>query len=78
MEPQQNVIEGLSPKDWNAFLDRYLETGTGDINIYYEMNEYQQSVIQEIKKSLKRLSYKYKNETTQHNSTKVKSTEVAI
>jgi len=55
-------MDGLPSKDWNAFLDRYLETGKGETEDYFKMSEEQQRVVQEIKKSLKRISYKYKNE----------------
>ena len=55
-------MEGLSSKDWNAFLDKYLETGKGETEIYFQMSDEQKRVIQEVKRSLKRISYKYQND----------------
>lgn len=49
---------GLAQKDWNASLDRYLNDGTGDTELYQQMNPDQQRVLQEIKKSFKRLQAK--------------------
>jgi hypothetical protein len=50
--------EGLPHKEWNAALDRYLNDGTGDTEAYIAMSPAQQNVIQEIKKSFKRLKAK--------------------
>lgn len=48
---------GLSTKQFNDALDEYLKTGTlkDGTNLYAEMNPQQQSIFQEIKKSLKRI-----------------------
>lgn len=50
--------EGLSTKEWNETLDRYLTDGTGNTEIYFKMSPKQQACIQEIKKSFKRLKVK--------------------
>ncbi|HLH93562.1 MAG TPA: hypothetical protein VKW08_00445 [Xanthobacteraceae bacterium] len=49
------VGSGLAPKDWNRVLDRYL-WGDGSMHSeeYAAMNENQQTIIQEIKRSKKR------------------------
>ncbi len=52
--------EGLPPKEWNAAIDRYLNDGTGDTEQYQKMSPEQQRVLQEIKKSYKRLEAKQK------------------
>lgn len=46
---------GLSQKDFNACLDRYLNDGTGETEVYLAMSPSQQAVIQEIKKAFKRI-----------------------
>lgn len=48
--------EGLSPKDFNQFLDKYLTENTGDLEVYNGMSDAQKAVIQEIKKAFKRLN----------------------
>jgi hypothetical protein len=52
------VKVGLSQKDFNACLDRYLNDGTGETNTYLAMSPAQQAVIQEIKKAFKRIEAK--------------------
>lgn len=47
--------EGVSTKDFNAALDRYLKDGDGETETYIKMNKDQQRVFQEIKKSLRRI-----------------------
>ena len=47
--------EGLSSKEFNQALDRYLSEGTGDAEVYIAMSQEQQGVIQEIKKAFKRI-----------------------
>jgi len=49
-----NASDGLDPKEWRGLLDRYLETGTMDSNLYSEMSPAQRYVVQEIKKSINR------------------------
>ena len=49
---------GLSRIDFNKAIDRYLTDGTGETETYIAMSREQQSVIQEIKKSMARLSSK--------------------
>lgn len=46
--------EGITQKEYNDALDRYLTDNTGDTDLYTRMNKDQQKVFQEIKKSLKR------------------------
>lgn len=48
---------GLEPKAWNAWLDRYLKDQTGDADLYAQMSPEQQNVIQNIKRSIKRIAY---------------------
>lgn len=50
--------EGLDQKEWNWALDKYLETNTGDVDIYMRMSTSQKDIFQEIKRSLKRIEYK--------------------
>lgn len=49
---------GIPTKDFNAALDEYLSEGTGTTETYMKMSKYQQTIIQEIKKSLARLNAK--------------------
>lgn len=49
---------GLSSKDFNTAIDRYLTDGTGETEKYLAMNPAQQACIQEIKKAFKRLEGK--------------------
>ena len=46
---------GLSDKEFNDWLDNYLVNGTGDAGKYAEMSPEQMNVIQQIKKSTKRI-----------------------
>ncbi len=46
---------GLETKDFNSALDKYLKDGTGETEVYMQMNDKQKYVFQEIKKSLKRI-----------------------
>ena len=41
---------------WNKFLDNYLINGTMSASDYEELNEMQVLIVQEIKKSLKRIN----------------------
>jgi hypothetical protein len=50
--------EGLPPKEWNKALDTYLETNKMDGEAYEKMSQFQKDVIQEIKRSIKRIDYK--------------------
>lgn len=54
---------GLPDKDFNSFLDTYLESNTGDVNVYNKMSKEQQDVIQTIKRSVKRIEYKTRDVT---------------
>lgn len=47
--------DGLSEKDFNAFLDTYLFDGTGSSDVYAAMSKTQQEFIQTLKRSLKRI-----------------------
>lgn len=51
---------GLEPKEFNKALDRYLNEGTGETEVYLKMSKEQQMVFQEIKKSIKRTEAKNK------------------
>lgn len=53
---------GLPPKEWNLWLDTYLKTKTGDADKYAAMSAEQQRVIQEIKRSVKRITYHEEDE----------------
>lgn len=46
---------GLPPKEYNAFLDQYINDGTGNLETYNLMSKDQQAVIQELKKAFKRI-----------------------
>lgn len=48
--------EGLSPKDWNRALDEYLGQNKMSVELYEGMSERQRLLINEIKKSFKRLA----------------------
>lgn len=52
------VKVGLPAKEFNAALDRYLNDGTGETEVYLAMSPAQQAVIQEIKKAFKRIEAK--------------------
>lgn len=52
------VQTGLSTKDFNDCLDRYLNDGTGETEKYMAMSPQQQAVIQEVKKAFKRIEAK--------------------
>ena len=47
---------GLDDKEWRKALDGYLTLNTLPSEVYERMNDSQRGVIQEIKKSIKRLS----------------------
>ena len=47
---------GLDPKEWNRALDGYLTVGNCPSDVYERMNDEQKRVMQEIKKSLKRIN----------------------
>lgn len=55
--------EGLETKVFNASLDEYLTTNElrDGANLYKQMSPSQQSVFQEMKKSLKRIKSKHEN-----------------
>jgi hypothetical protein len=50
-----NSIPGLDSKTWNICFDKYLKTNTLDSDNYEKMNDIQRQIIQEIKKSVKRI-----------------------
>lgn len=54
------VGNGLESKEWNKALDTYLETNKIHPDLYLRMDREQQNVIQEIKRSIKRIEYKNK------------------
>jgi hypothetical protein len=47
---------GLSRDEFNDCLDEYLSENTGSTEMYLKMSKEQQTIIQEIKKALKRLN----------------------
>lgn len=51
---------GLLEAEFNVFLDKYLETSKGDVNVYNEMSKPQQDIIQTLKRAFKRIEYKNK------------------
>lgn len=64
-EPVNPAVQvGLDDKTWRTVLDKYLTDNTMHHEEYFAMNAEQQRIIQEIKKSLKRLVAK---EITAHN-----------
>lgn len=46
---------GIEPKAFDEFLDKYLSDNTGNLETYQSMDSEQQAVIQTIKRSLKRI-----------------------
>ena len=57
-EPISQLEEGLPHKEWNDVLDRYLIENIIDGNLYLQLNDAQRYVIQELKKSFKRIKSK--------------------
>lgn len=51
---------GLTPKEWNDCLDGYLFEGTMSVDCWERMDEFQISVIGEIKKAKSRKSMRCK------------------
>jgi polyhydroxyalkanoate synthesis regulator phasin len=51
-------LTDIDSKEWNSTLDRYLSTNTMEADIYARMSDKQKNIIQEIKRSVKRLEYK--------------------
>lgn len=49
-------LEGLDQKEWNTALDGYLTLNTMPSEVYERMSDKQRGLIQEIKKSIKRLA----------------------
>ena len=47
---------GISQDEFNDCLDEYLSKGTGSTEKYLAMSKEQQTIIQEIKKSFKRIN----------------------
>ena len=56
--------EGLERKEWNDVLVKYLLGNPLTSDEYERMNAYQATVIQEVKRAIKRINYK--NENNQH------------
>ena len=54
--PSTPPPEGLDQKEWNQALDGYLTLNTMPSEVYERMSDKQRGLIQEIKKSIKRLS----------------------
>lgn len=55
---KQIYSTGLNAKEFNQALDRYVSEGTGETETYIAMSDEQKRVIQELKKSFKRLESK--------------------
>lgn len=51
---------GLEDKEFNAWLDKYILTQTGNADKYAEMNVEQMNIIQSLKKSVARIKSKQK------------------
>jgi hypothetical protein len=51
---------GLDDKEWRSTLDRYLEKGDFDSNVYERLSPRQTDIIQELKRAFKRIEYKLK------------------
>ena len=49
--------EGLPTKEFNALLDRYLRDGDVVADDYARLNKEQNTIIQAIKRSIKRINY---------------------
>lgn len=47
----------MERKEWNKVLDKYLSTNKLHVEEYLALNEIQTAIIQELKKSFKRLKY---------------------
>lgn len=56
--------DGLDHKEWNNVLDKYLVENVLDSDEYERMNGYQATVIQEIKKAIKRIKAKQNENDT--------------
>lgn len=54
--PKASPEEGLDQKEWNTALDGYLTLNTMPSEVYERMSLKQKGLIQEIKKSIKRLA----------------------
>lgn len=54
--PPTSPEEGLDQKEWNTALDGYLTLNTMPSEVYERMSLKQKGLIQEIKKSIKRLA----------------------
>lgn len=54
--PPTSPEEGLDQKEWNTALDGYLTLNTMPSEVYERMSLKQKGLIQEIKKSIKRLN----------------------
>lgn len=54
-----NSEPGLPEKEYNAWIDRYLSSGTGDTDSYAQMNDEQTRCVQTIKRSINRQKRKH-------------------
>ena len=50
------MTSNMLRKDWNNLLDKYMQTGKMLSEEYENLNEIQVALIQELKKSLKRIN----------------------
>lgn len=52
----------MERKGWNKVLDHYLSQNTMSSEDYENLNEIQRAIIQEVKKAIKRITSKLKND----------------
>lgn len=55
---------GLSDKEFNIWLDKYLMSQEGDGEQYMKMNPAQMEVIQTLKRAFKRIAYKHESQNS--------------
>ncbi len=56
--PIVNSTGGLPTIEWNKALDTYISQNTLHSETYANMSDWQKTIIQEIKRSVKRIEYK--------------------
>lgn len=55
-ESKARLGQGLSAKEFNAFLDKYLNDGEGNLEVYQAMSPAQKQTIQDIKRAFNRIN----------------------
>lgn len=53
---KKTIFSNMERKQWNGLLDKYLLTGKMLSEEYEQLNEIQVAIIQELKKSFKRIN----------------------